>query len=128
MLDYHSDPEAHKELGKIKQELTQGRVSNGTFVEVVCQNISNTIDFANYLVNEISPETLITWTSDDFRNFHEVFSIGRLSKELENNMKIIQQLLPYYEKGDFESTHNHVEKIIDSYYNGSKNKTGDING
>ena len=127
MLQYHSDPEAHAEIEQVREDLLKGKVSNGTFVELICQNISNLIDFSEHLTFKHKVKNIINWNRDDFENAHEVLKVGRLSTELENNMKLIRTLLPYYEAGDFDGIHAHVEKIIANYYNGSKNKTGVIN-
>jgi hypothetical protein len=128
MLQYHSDPEAHAEIEQVREDLLKGKVSNGTFVELICQNISNLIDFSEYLIDEFDINDIIKWNAADFEKAHDVLKVGRLSTELENNMKLIRTLIPYYENNDFEGIHSHVEKIIGNYYNGSKNKTGDING
>lgn len=128
MLQYHSDPEAHAEIEKVREGLLKGEVSNGTFVELICQNINNLISFSEHIVGENNIRDIINWDRNDFEKFHEVLAVGRLSTELENNMKLIRILLPYYEAGDFEGIHKYVEKIIGNYYNGSKNKTGVIDG
>ena len=124
MMQYHSDPEAHLEMEEIITGLRKGKVSNGTFVEVICQNISNVIDFSDMLLNENKASDVMNWTSDDFENYHEVLKVGRLSTELANNMKLLKTLMPYYEAGDFEGIHKHVKQIIETYYDGSKNRTG----
>jgi hypothetical protein len=127
MLQYHSDPQAHAEIEQVREDLLEGKVSNGTFVELICQNISNLIKFSEHLTDSYDIHEIIKWNSNDFENAHEVLKVGRLSTELENNMKLIRTLMPYYENGDFDGIHSHVEKIIGNYYNGSKNKTGVIN-
>jgi hypothetical protein len=127
MLQYHSDPKAHAEIEKVRSDLLNGKVSNGTFVELICQNISNLIDFGEHLTDQYDIADIIKWKSDDFEEAHPVLKVGRLSTELENNMKLIRTLMPYYEENDFDGIHSHVQKIIGNYYNGSKNKTGDLN-
>jgi hypothetical protein len=127
MLQYHSDPEAHKEMEQVREDLLKGKVSNGTFVELICQNINNLIKFSEHALENHTAEEIIEWDPQNFEEFHDVLKVGRLSTELANNMKLIKTLMPYYEEGDFEGIHKHVIKIIESYYDGSKNKTGEIN-
>lgn len=126
MMQYHSDPEAHKEMQDIIDNLKVGKVSNGTFVEVICQNINNIINFSDKLLTDNSVQDVIKWDSSKFEEYHDVLKIGRLSTELANNMKLINTLMPYYESGDFEGIHKHVKSIIETYYDGSKNRTGVI--
>jgi hypothetical protein len=128
MLQYHSDPKAHIENEQVKKDLLKGKVSNGTFVELICQNISNLINFGEHLTDNYKVDDIIKWKAEDFENTHDVLNVGRLSTELENNMKLIRVLLPYFKNNNFSGIHSHVEKIIGNYYNGSKNKTGVING
>jgi len=127
MLQYHSDPEAHKEMENVRKDLLNGKVSNGTFVELICQNINNLIKFSDHALENHTAEEIIEWKPKNFEEFHDVLKVGRLSTELSNNMNLIRTLWPYYKAGDFEGIHKHVIKIIESYYDGSKNKTGEIN-
>jgi len=126
MVDCHSDPKAHLEIEEMKKELMDGKVSNQTFVELICQNINNLIEFGNHLVEEQSPEDIIQWKKEDFENFHDIFKIGRLSTEIANNMRLIKDLKKYYDTNDFDGIHNHVKTIIANYYNGHKLKTGEL--
>ncbi len=127
MVAAHSDPTAHEEMEKIKEELKRGKVSNQTFVEVICQNLSNLIAFANHMLDEVPVEDVIKWRAEDFEDFHDVFKIGRLSTEMANNMRLIRILKPYYDDNNFIGIHDHVTKIIENYYSGNGNKTGELN-
>jgi hypothetical protein len=127
MIDAHSDADAEQEVLEMKKQLQSGKVSNQTFVELICQNLSNLIAFGDFLLSERDVNDIVNWQAEDFENFHEVFKIGRLSTEMANNMKLIRTLVPYLENNDFEGINNHVLKIIGNYYNGSNNKTGDLN-
>jgi len=126
MVSAHSDPEAEIEIENMKRELQSGRVSNQTFVELICQNISNIISFGNHLVEEHPPEEIINWKKEDFENFHDVFKIGRLSTEMENNMRMAKLLKQYYEDNNFNGIHEYVLKLIGNYYSDKPSKTGEI--
>jgi len=126
MIAAHSDPEAEYEIENMKKELQSGRVSNQTFVELICQNISNIISFGNHLVEEYQPEEILKWKREDFENFHDIFKIGRLSTEMENNMRLAKLLKRYYDNNDFNGIHSHVLKLIGNYYSDSPSKTGEI--
>jgi len=126
MVECHSDPEAHNEIENMKSELLKGKVSNQTFVELICQNINNLIEFGNQLVEDIPINDIINWKKEDFENYHDVFKIGRLSTEISNNMRLIKELKPYYDDNNFDDMHEHVKKIIANYYNGHKLKTGEL--
>ncbi len=129
MIDAHSDPAAHSELEAMKMDLLEGKVTNQTFVEIICQNLSNLIAFGKHLVESVPINIIINWTSDDFENFHDVFKIGRLSTEMANNMRLIRTLMPYYQDNNFDGIHSHVTKIINNYYveeQTKKIKTGEI--
>lgn len=126
MVEAHSDPEATHEIETMKEELKLGKVSNQTFVELICQNLNNVNKFGEQLVNEIPIEDIVNWSKEDFENYHEVFKIGRLSTEMANNMRLIRTLMPYYNDNNFIGIHEHVLKIIQNYYNGNNSKTGEI--
>jgi hypothetical protein len=116
MIAAHSDPEAEQEVEAMKLELQSGRVSNQTFVELICQNLYNTIDFSKHLLEQHTAEEIVQWQEDDFREFHDVFKIGRLAKELANNMQMIRELKPYYDDNNFIGIHERVMQIIQNYY------------
>jgi len=124
MIDSHSELKTEDEIIKLKNDLSNGLVSNTTFVELICQNINNVISLADFLLETVDVNTIIQWNKEDFESFHDVFKVGRLSTELENNMRLIRRLLPHYENNEFDKTHTIVENIIGSYYDGSKNKKG----
>jgi len=126
MVCAHSDPVAHKEIESMKKDLQQGKVSNQTFVELICQNIFNLIAFSEQMLIEIPVQDLITWDRSKFEDYHDIFKIGRLSTEMENNMRLIRILQPYYENDNFDGIHKHVKKIIDSYYSDTPSKTGEL--
>lgn len=126
MVDVHSDPLAHAELEGMKKDILDGRVTNQTFVELICQNLNNLITFGTELVNDVSVHDIINWTKEDFENYHPVFNIGRLASEMANNMRLIRILKPYYESGDFEGIHDHTKKIIANYYSDNPSKTGEV--
>jgi len=128
MIDCHSDPEAIEEIQNMKVDLIDGKVTNQTFVELISQNIDNLMNFGNHLIASVPVQEIITWDAEQFKEFHPVFNIGRLATEMANNMRLIRDLLPYYENGDFEGIHSHVKKIVGTYYDESKNKTGVLNG
>jgi hypothetical protein len=127
MIECHSDERAHTEIEGMKKELLEGKVSNQTFVELICQNINNLIEFGNHLVEEHPIDEIINWKKEDFENFHEVFKIGRLASEMANNMRLIKELKPYYDKNDFDGIHSHTKKIIANYYSDNPSKTGELN-
>jgi hypothetical protein len=126
MLDAHSDPEAAAEIESMKKDLLEGKVSNQTFIELICQNLDNTIKFADHLIEENDINDIISWEEDDFKKFHDVFKIGRLAKELANNMRLIRTLKPYLDDNNFIGLHEYVMKIISNYYSGNSTKTGEI--
>ncbi len=126
MIEAHSDPEAEQEVEEMKEQLRNGKVSNQTFVELICQNISNLIEFGNTLVDVIPIETILQWDAVDFENYHDVFKIGRLSTEMANNMRLIRILKPYLDNNDFDGIHSHVLKIINNYYTEKPSKTGEL--
>lgn len=124
MVACHSDPEAHQEIENMKKDLCDGKVSNQTFVELISQNINNLIEFSEYLLEAVPVQEVITWNEDKFKEFHPIFNMGRLATEMANNMRLIQTLMPYYERGDFEGIHAYVKKIVGNYYEEKRNKTG----
>ncbi len=126
MIEAHSDAEAEVEVQEMKKQLKVGKVSNQTFVELICQNLSNLISFGDYLLESEDINDIVGWQAEDFENFHDVFKIGRLSTEMANNMRLIRTLTPYLEQNDFSGIHSHVLKIIGNYYNGSNNRTGEL--
>jgi hypothetical protein len=126
MVAAHSDPEAELEIENMKKELQSGKVSNQTFVELICQNISNLIAFGEYLTETHPPEEILNWKKEDFENFHDVFKIGRLATEMENNMRIAKLLKQYYDDNNFNGIHTHVMTIIQNYYSDTPSKTGEI--
>ena len=122
----HSDLEAEEEIQNEIKSLQQGKVTNQTFVEIVSQNISNIINFAKHFVEDIPIEDILKYKKEDFENYHDIFKIGRLSTEMENNINLINTLMPYYKQGDFKKIHNHVKQIIDNYYIKDTCKAGTI--
>jgi len=126
MIDVHSDPRAHKEINSMKNDLKGGKVSNQTFVELICQNINNLMEFGDHLINEHPIEEIINWKKEDFENFHDVFKIGRLASEMTNNMRLIRELKSYYINNDFDGIHDHTKKIIANYYSDNPSKTGEV--
>jgi len=126
MIESHSDPRAHNEIEEMKRELLKGKVSNQTFVELICQNINNLMEFGDHLVNEHPIENIIKWSKDDFEEFHPIFKIGRLASEMANNMRLIRDLKPYYDSNNFQGIHEHTKKIIANYYSDTPSKTGEI--
>ncbi len=126
MVEAHSDPEAHAEIETMKTKLRNGKVSNQTFVELICQNLSNLIAFSDHLLETVPVEEVIQWEAADFEDFHPIFKIGRLSTEMTNNMRLIRTLKPYYDDNNFNGLHSHVLKIIGNYYSGTPSKTGEI--
>ncbi len=126
MVGVHSDPEVQLEIEDIKAKLQTGKVSNQTFVELICQNLSNLIAFSDYLLETVPVEEIIQWSATDFEDFHDVFKIGRLSTEMANNVRLIRTLKPYYDDNNFDGIHSHVTKIIDNYYSGKPSKTGEL--
>ncbi len=127
MIDVHSDPKAHSEIEDMKKKLQDGKVTNQTFVELICQNLSNLIAFSDYLLDTVPVEEIINWSATDFEEFHDIFKIGRLSTEMANNVRLIRTLKPYYDDNNFDGIHNHVTKIINNYYSGKINRTGELN-
>jgi hypothetical protein len=126
MIDAHSDPESYHEIEQMKKELQTGKVSNQTFVEIICQNLSNLISFSDHLVSTHDANEIIKWEEEDFRNFHDIFKIGRLAREMANNMRLIRTLKPYFDDNNFIGIHDHVMKIIGNYYSGNGSKTGEL--
>lgn len=125
LMDYHSDECELLKIDAIKAELANGNVSNQTFIEIISMNIENTIAFADYFLKEKNVDDILNYKKEDFEKFHEVFKIGRLSQEMENNMFLIKQLLPYYEENRFDELHTIVINIINNYYT-TKIKNGRI--
>jgi len=126
MLQYHSDPEAHNEIEDMRKKLLKGQVSNGTFVELISQNISNLINFADHMCDSVDVDDIINWKSEDFENFHPILKVGRLSTELENNMALIRRLMPYYQNNDFDGAHEFCMRLIGNYYDDKHIKSGNI--
>ncbi len=124
MVDVYSDPEVLEDIDTVKEKLRNGKVTNQTFVELICQNLSNLISFSHHLVDVIPVEEIINWSKEDFEEFHDVFKIGRLSTEMANNMRLIKTLKPYYDDNNFIGLNDHVMKIIGNYYSGNGCKTG----
>jgi len=122
MLKYHSDP--NLDLNEACINMSNGKVTNTTFVEIICQNINNINDFASTLVSTIPIEEIINWTKDDFINYHEYFDNGRLAVELENNMTIIKKLYKYFNDNDFDGIHTQVLNLISDYYSDNHTKKG----
>ncbi len=126
MVDAHSDPQAHLEIENLKNQLSIGKVTNQTFVELICQNLSNLIAFSEQMLDEVPVEEVVQWQASDFENYHDLFKIGRLSIEMANNMRLIRILKPYYDDNNFIGIHDHVTKIINNYYTDKPSKTGEL--
>ncbi len=124
VLDNYSDPKTLEEIEIMKVKLKDGKVSNQTFVELICQNLSSLIAFANQLVSEIPLEEIINWEAQDFEKYHDVFKIGRLSKEVANNVALIKRLKPYYDDNNFAGIHDYMIKLLEDYYSGNHTKSG----
>jgi len=126
ILDNYSDVKTIEEIKEMKEKLREGKVSNQTFVEFICQNLSGLISFSKELVDSIPIEEIINWKAEDFENYHDVFKIGRLSKEVANNMALIKKLKPYYDDNNFIGIHDYMVKLLDNYYSGNHTKSGII--
>jgi len=126
MLKYHYDYQETEELEAKCALLEKGEVSNETYNMLLCQNLKNLVDFANHFMDDKPPVEILNWTKEDFQEYHDIFKIGRLSSEVYNNLALLRKLLPFYENNDFAGIHSYVKSIIESYYDGSKNRTGII--
>jgi hypothetical protein len=116
MIEEHSADFDKETMSRMKLELLDGKVSNQTFVELVSQNLTNTISFAHYLTEQYDVNDIVKWDEVKFREVHPIFKIGRLAKEMAHNMRHINELLPLYKNGDFQETHKNIQRIIDNYY------------
>jgi len=96
----------------------EGQVCNPDFVELLCQGISSTLEFAELLKNDnidiIRNKEILNWTVTDLQNYHNIFKHGRLAQELVNNFQLIKQGLDLMD--DFEKHHETVKQLIADYY------------
>jgi len=97
---------------------TEGTVCNPDFVEIMCQGISSTVDFAKKLkednIESIQNLTFLDWEVHDFEKYHPIFKHGRLAQELVNNLKLMKKGLENL--NNFEKQHIEVRKLIEDYY------------
>jgi len=128
MLRWHYDTMLEEELETQCALLEQGKVSNETYNMLLCQNLSTMVSFAESFIQNSNINDIINFTKEDFQEIHPFFRIGRLASELQNNMYLIRTLKEFYDANDFNGIHSYVSKIVESYYDGSKNKTGIIEG
>jgi len=127
MVDQYSEMLTPDEAESIKEDLLAGKVSNQTFVELISQNIRNTMDISQDLVDSFPIEELMKWKAEDFISWNPFFGIGRLATEMENNMRLISILYPMYLEKDFEAIHVYCKALFSTYYSDVDNcKTGDL--
>ena len=106
---------------------TTGKVNNSDFVEIICQGIASTLEFANKFADDFK-EALIEQdgiipmfdlTIEDLKQYHPIFNHGRLAQELINNFRYAKEGYKYHRDGSpeaFEEYHKEVYTIIESYY------------
>lgn len=105
------------QLKLLKEE---GKISNPDFVEVICQGINSTVDFAKWFmesqIDKIQDKSIFDITEDELKEIHPVFKQGRLAKELVNNLIHMKACDKFLQENDFEGMHNYVMSVIRSYY------------
>ena len=98
--------------------LDRGEIINSDYVELMCQGIHSTVDFAYDFIEKkadmILQDEWMNWTVDDLKSFHEVFKQGRLATEIINNLKHIKVGLDRLD--NFEDLHEYTMNVIRGYY------------
>ena len=98
----------------------KGKVSNPDFVEIICQGIDSTIDFARWFVDsnieKIKDKTIFNITIEELKEIHPIFNQGRLAKELVNNLIHMKTCNKFLEENNFKDMDNYVMSVIRGYY------------
>lgn len=106
------------DLEKALELIEEGKVENSDFVEIICQGIDSTMEFAEWFFTKYYEELIsgdmFNWSVEDFKEKHPIFNQGRLAQELINNLKFIQ--IGYSKIDDFKDIHNYTKSIIQNYY------------
>jgi len=122
MLDNHSNKESFLDTIKEKKDLlcNHGKLENEDFVDFMCQNINNVIQFSHELLDNLSLEDLrkyFDYSIDDLKKIHPLFEQGRFAVEIYNNLQIIQEFLDIYlnEKDSTEILESKCKNILKTY-------------
>jgi hypothetical protein len=110
------DPENYEH--KIDLLTKRGKLENDDFVDFMCQNISNMINFAHELIDNKSKKDLtelFEYKVEKIKNLHPVFKQGRLAQEIYNNLQLIKEFDKWYENNDLESIEKRCFDILKTY-------------
>ena len=121
-LENHSQIDLIKDIGdfdkKCKLLTDHGKLENRDFVDFMCQNISNMINFSHELLDKRSLKDLtemLNYNVEDIKSLHPVLERGRLAQEIFNNFKLIRDFDKWFENNDLEKIENHCIDLLKTY-------------